>query len=148
METLFKKHNRLLALTPTDIIREMMNQVNWEAPMIAIRGPRGVGKSTLLLQYIKTHYEPYSREVLYCQMDSVYFSSHTLLDLAERFYQQGGQRLLLDEVHRRGGRGLYAVIGAQLSAAHHHRRFDFDERVLAQGCALLLLSLTGSAMPA
>ena len=100
METLFKKHDRLLALTSTAIIREMMNQVNWEAPMIAIRGPRGVGKSTLLLQYIKTHYEPYSREVLYCQMDSVYFSSHTLLDLAERFYQQGGQRLLLDEVHK------------------------------------------------
>ena len=100
METLFKKHDRLLALTSTAIIREMMKQVNWEAPMVAIRGPRGVGKSTLLLQYVKMHYEPYSREVLYCQMDSVYFSSHSLLDLAEQFYQQGGQRLLLDEVHK------------------------------------------------
>lgn len=100
METLFKKHDRLLALTSTAIIREIMNRVNWDAPMIAIRGPRGVGKSTLLLQYAKTRFEPYSRQVLYCQMDSVYFSSHTLLDLAERFYQQGGQRLLLDEVHK------------------------------------------------
>ena len=90
METLFKKHDRLLALTSTAIVREMMNRVNWDAPLIAIRGPRGVGKSTLLLQFAKMHFEPYSREVLYCQMDSVYFSSHSLLDLAELFYQQGG----------------------------------------------------------
>ena len=100
METLFKKHDRLLALTSTAIIREMMNRVNWDAQMVAIRGPRGVGKSTLLLQFAKTHYETYSREVLYCQMDSVYFSSRSLLDLAEHFYQQGGKRLLLDEVHK------------------------------------------------
>ena len=100
MDTLFKKHDRLVALTTTAIIRETMNEVNWDAQMVAIRGPRGVGKSTLLLQYVKTHYEPYSREALYCQMDSVYFSSHSLLDLAEQFYQQGGQRLLLDEVHK------------------------------------------------
>ena len=95
METLFKKHDRLLAITPTTMIRGMMSQINWEAPLIAIRGARGVGKSTLLLQYAKLNFAPYSREVLYCAMDSIYFSSHSLLQLAEQFFQEGGKLLLL-----------------------------------------------------
>ena len=67
---------------------------------MAIRGPRGVGKTTLMLQYMKLHYEVYSREVLYCTLDSVYFSNHTLLELADVFVKNGGKHLFLDEVHK------------------------------------------------
>lgn len=100
MESLFTKQERLLSQTSTDIIRDLMHQVHWDNQLIAIRGSRGVGKTTLLLQYIKQHYPPGSREVLYCSLDSIYFSNHTLLDLADKFYMMGGKHLFLDEVHK------------------------------------------------
>ena len=53
METLFAKQDRLLSLTSTEIIRTLMYQVNWDAQLVAIKGPRGVGKTTLMLQYMK-----------------------------------------------------------------------------------------------
>lgn len=77
-----------------------MYQINWDAQLIAIKGPRGVGKTTLMLQYMKQHYEIYSREVLYCTLDSVYFSNHTLLELVDVFVKNGGKHLFLDEVHK------------------------------------------------
>ena len=64
METLFAKQDRLLSLTSTEIIRTLMYQINWDAQLVAIKGPRGVGKTTLMLQYMKQHYEVYSREAL------------------------------------------------------------------------------------
>ena len=56
METLFAKQDRLLLLTSTEIIRTLMHRINWDAQLVAIRGPRGVGKTTLMLQYMKLHY--------------------------------------------------------------------------------------------
>lgn len=100
MESLFIKQERLLAQTSTGIVRELMNQIHWNNRLIAIRGSRGVGKTTLMLQYIKLNYQPGSREVLYCTLDSIYFSNHTLLDFIDKFYIQGGKRLFLDEVHK------------------------------------------------
>ena len=80
-----------------------MEQVNWSASMLCIRGPRGVGKSTLLRQYIKSHFEEGSEEVLYCSLDWVYFSQHSILEVAEKFYKHGGRLLILDEVHKYEG---------------------------------------------
>ena len=100
METLFAKQDRLLSLTSTEIIRTLMYQINLYAQLVAIKGPRGVGKTTLMLQYMKQHYEVYSREVLYCTLDSVYFSNHTLLELVDVFVKNGGKHLFLDEVHK------------------------------------------------
>ena len=100
METLFAKQDRLLSLTSTGIIRTLMYQNNWNAQWVAIKGPRGVGKTTLMLQYMKQYYEIYSREVLYCMLDSVYFSNHTLLELVDVFVKNGGKHLFLDEVHK------------------------------------------------
>lgn len=100
MESLFIKQERLLAQTSTGIVRELMNKIHWNNRLIAIRGSRGVGKTTLMLQYIKLNYQPGSREVLYCTLDSIYFSNHTLLDFIDKFYLQGGKRLFLDEVHK------------------------------------------------
>ena len=100
METLFEKQDALLRATDMSIIRSFMDDVNWEAPMLCIRGPRGVGKSTLLRQYVKQHYEPGSEEVLYCSMDWVYFSQHSMLEVAEKFYKRGGKLLIFDEVHK------------------------------------------------
>lgn len=103
MDTLFAKMDRLLQLTQTKIVRGMMNRINWDARLIAIRGARGIGKTTLMLQYIKLHYKQYDRHVLYCSLDSVYFSTHSLIDLADDFYKNGGRHLFLDEVHKYKG---------------------------------------------
>ncbi len=100
METLFRKHDQYIANTPMSIIRESINEVNWDSRLLAIVGARGVGKSTLIRQYIKRNYADYDRAILYCAMDSVYFSNHSLLELVETFVMTGGKKLFLDEIHK------------------------------------------------
>lgn len=100
METLFEKHDILIRNTKTNFVRSIMDDIDWDAHLIALRGPRGVGKTTLMLQYIKLNYQPYSRDVLYCSLDTMYFASHSLLSLASDFYKQGGKHLFLDEAHK------------------------------------------------
>ena len=100
METLFKKHHKLISQVSTNIIREAMNTITWEKQLVAIRGSRGVGKTTLMRQYVKMNYGIQAGEALYCLMDSMYFTSHSLLALAERFHLMGGKHLFLDEVHK------------------------------------------------
>lgn len=56
METLFSKHDRCMRITTTKLARDMMDETNWDTRLICLQGPRGVGKSTLLRQYIKLHY--------------------------------------------------------------------------------------------
>ena len=100
MDVLFDKQDAMLRATSMEIVRSYMQAVNWDAPMLCIRGPRGVGKSTLLRQYIKQHFEAGSEEVLYCSLDWVYFSQHSIIETADIFYKRGGKLLVLDEVHK------------------------------------------------
>jgi predicted AAA+ superfamily ATPase len=76
----------------------MYNQVSWEARMFGLVGPRGVGKTTMLLQYVKEHQG--ERNILYVSADHVYFSTHTLTELADEFVMDGGEQLLIDEIHK------------------------------------------------
>ena len=93
METLFAKQDRLLSLTSTEIIRTLMYQINWDAQLVAIKGPRGVGKTTLMLQYMKQHlfldevhkYPTWSKEIkevydMYPDL-KVVFSASSLLNI-------------------------------------------------------------------
>ena len=100
MDTLLRKHDRLLANTSMDIVREQMNQIHWNAQIISIMGPKGVGKSTLLRQYVKRNYQIGDRRSLYCSADSVDFSTRTLVELAEQFSINGGELLIVDEIHK------------------------------------------------
>lgn len=100
METLFKKHQILISQVSMDIIRETINTISWEKQLVGIRGSRGVGKTTLMRQYIKKNYGIKPGEALYCVLDSLYFSNHSLLQLAETFHLRGGKHLFLDEVHK------------------------------------------------
>ena len=83
-----------------DFMRRFAEQVDWSLRLVIIKGPKGVGKSTLMQQYIKRHFSPDDRHVLYCSADSSYFTNHTLIDTAERFYRIGGRHLFIDEVHK------------------------------------------------
>lgn len=100
METLFKKHRLLVSQVSMKVVRSMIDTVAWDKPLVAIRGSRGVGKTTLMRQYIRRRYGTTPGEALYCVMDSMYFTNHALLDMAERFHQMGGKHLFLDEVHK------------------------------------------------
>lgn len=100
METLFNKHRILISQVNLDVVREIMHTIAWNKQLVAIRGSRGVGKTTLMRQYIKQRYGTSAGEALYCVMDSIYFTNHSLLDLAERFHMMGGKHLFLDEVHK------------------------------------------------
>lgn len=99
MESLYTKHRMLIGRVDMSIIRECINDISWERPLVGIRGSRGVGKTTLMRQYIRSHYGVQPGVALYCVMDSMYFTNHTLLELGERFYTLGGRHLFLDEVH-------------------------------------------------
>ena len=100
MDALFRKHDRLLAGTSLEIIREKMWQIHWNAQIVSIVGAKGVGKSTLIKQHLKRTYPLGDRKVLYCSADTVDFSTRTLVDLAEEFVIHGGELLAIDEIHK------------------------------------------------
>ena len=103
MDLLFERHAEYLTDVPTAFERELMQTIDWDSRLILIRGPKGVGKSTLMQQYILNHYEVSDRHVLYCSADSSYFSTHTLVDTAAAFVRQGGRHLFIDEIHKYDG---------------------------------------------
>lgn len=100
MDSLFKKHRLFISQVNMDIVRDMINKVSWDKPLVSIRGSRGVGKTTMIRQYIRKTYGVTPGEALYCVMDSMYFTKNSLLDMAERFHLMGGKHLFLDEVHK------------------------------------------------
>lgn len=100
MDTLFRKSDRLLANTATEIIRDKMDEIHWNAQLVSIMGAKGVGKSTLIKQYLKRNYKLGDRRVLYCSADTVDFSIRTLVSLAEEFVIHGGELLVIDEIHK------------------------------------------------
>ena len=100
MDILFLRNQELLDHLPVGFVRSLMDDILWEeSRLIAIRGSRGVGKTTLMLQYQKARYgSAAGRKSLFVRLDSTYFTQHTLIEVAERFYRQGGELLLVDEV--------------------------------------------------
>ena len=100
MDSLFRKSDRLLVNTQTEIIRDKMNEIHWNAQLVTIMGAKGVGKSTLIKQYLKENYRLGDRRILYCSADTVDFSMRTLVGLAEEFSIRGGELLAIDEIHK------------------------------------------------
>ena len=87
-----------LELTCSEFHRYLYNDVNWNARMIAITGARGVGKSTMVLQYVKTQIS--DCKVLYISADHTFFTTHTLVEVADDFSKEAGSLLVIDEVHK------------------------------------------------
>jgi len=100
MEQLVLKHQRLLANLKTSFRRGLLDQIQWKERLIGIKGARGVGKTTLLLQYINESYGN-SDNCLYVSMDDLSFPYKNIVELAEIFWQRGGQILFIDEIHKR-----------------------------------------------
>ena len=102
MQRLLNAYARLLNNVDTSFMRYLYSHIDWDNRLIVIKGARGVGKTTMLLQHIKTSF-PDVRKALYASLDNIWFTTNTILDLAEYHYSHGGTHLLLDEIHRYQG---------------------------------------------
>ena len=98
MEQLQATFHKLLGEITTKFHRYMYGRINWNARMIGLMGPRGVGKTTLVLQHIKEQLP--RKESLYVQAEDFYFASHRLTELADAFAKIGGKYLFIDEIHK------------------------------------------------
>ena len=98
MEQLYEYFTRKLKETSTDFLRYKYPFIKWDVKAFGLVGPRGVGKSTMLLQHIKLHHS--IDDTLYVSADHLYFSEHKLVDLADRFVKMGGHHLFIDEIHK------------------------------------------------
>lgn len=100
MENLVEKFRRKIAQIQTTFVRSIMEEINWNARLIGIKGARGVGKSTLLLQYIKLNLSTELNSTLYASLDNIWFIDNNLLNMVDDFVKHGGKYLYLDEVHK------------------------------------------------
>lgn len=103
MDTLFERHIEYLTDVPSFFTRRMMDDIDWDSRLVILRGPKGVGKSTLMQQYILKNYGIADRHSLYCSADTAYFTNHTLVDTASAFVRIGGRHLFVDEIHKYSG---------------------------------------------
>lgn len=99
MDIILKKHLNLITQTEFGFERYLLNKLPWEQRLLGVKGARGVGKTTLFLQYIKKNYGM-SSKALYISLDDLYFSDNKLSSLVENFVNKGGEHLFVDEVHK------------------------------------------------
>ena len=99
MEAFYRTHSYLVEDTHAPIRRGLMDEIDWNDRMIGIKGTRGVGKTTFLLQYAKEKFGT-DRSCLYINMNNFYFSQYSLVDFAGEFVKRGGKVLLIDQVFK------------------------------------------------
>ena len=99
MDSIMDMFSAKYARTSTSFVRGLEQQIEWDYPLVGIRGARGVGKTTLMLQHIKLRHK-LDGSVLYASADNIWFNAHSIYELATQFAQKGGRYLFLDEVHK------------------------------------------------
>ncbi len=102
MESFYRTHAYLVEHTQAPVRRDLMDEIDWSDRLIGIKGTRGVGKTTFLLQYAKEKFGT-DRSCLFINMNNFYFSGHSIVDFAEKFVRQGGKVLLIDQVFKYPG---------------------------------------------
>ena len=102
MDSLFEASSTLVRSIGVSFERYLLSQIDWSDRLIAIKGGRGTGKTTLMLQYIQKNFSP-GPEVLYVSLDDLFFTTNRLVELADDFVKRGGRFLFLDEVHKYPG---------------------------------------------
>ena len=100
MEAFFRTHAYLVEHTNAPVRRGLMDEINWNDRLIGIKGTRGVGKTTFLLQYAKENFRCDDRQCLYINMNNFYFQGRGIADFAGEFYRTGGRVLLIDQVFK------------------------------------------------
>ncbi len=102
MEAFFRTHKYLIEHLGSPIRRELMDEINWDNRLIGIKGSRGVGKTTFLLEYAKENFGT-DRSCLYINLNHFYFTDRSLREFASEFSAKGGKTLLIDQVFKYPG---------------------------------------------
>ena len=100
IETLYETSERIVKSAKTDFTRYLYDKINWNNDLIGIKGARGVGKTTLMLQYIKQNFKNDSSKALYVSLDNLWFANHTLSQVVDYHYKNGGTHIFIDEIHK------------------------------------------------
>ena len=100
MDYLIETSNKLLRSVQTSFHRFLFERIGWDGRLIEIYGPRGVGKTTMMLQKALDLNQSVPLQALYLTLDDMYFYSHNIVETADSFVKTGGRYLFLDEVHR------------------------------------------------
>lgn len=100
MEAFYRTHNYLLEHTTSPVRRQLMDEINWSDRLIGIKGSRGVGKTTFLLEYAREYFGKNNRECLYINLNHFYFTERSLTDFVAEFRAKGGKVLLIDQVFK------------------------------------------------
>lgn len=98
LDEILRIYNRRLQGTPEGFKRYLIDKIDWRDNLIAIKGAKGTGKTTMLLQHIKESFTDKDK-ALYLSLDNLWFETHSINDLIEYHYTHGGTHLFLDEVH-------------------------------------------------
>ena len=100
MEAFFRTHSYLVEHVHAPVRRTLMDEIDWRDRLIGIKGTRGVGKTTFLLQYAKENFDVRDRQCLYVNMNNFYFQGRGIADFAGEFVAHGGRVLLIDQVFK------------------------------------------------
>ncbi|WP_085535813.1 ATP-binding protein [Massilibacteroides vaginae] len=100
MEAFYRTHNYLLEHTTSPVRRQLMDEIDWNDRLIGIKGSRGVGKTTFLLEYAREFFGKENRECLYINLNHFYFTERSLIDFVAEFRAKGGKVLLIDQVFK------------------------------------------------
>jgi len=100
MEAFFRTHRYLVEHVKAPVRRQLMDEIDWSQRLIGIKGTRGIGKTTFLLQYAKEHFDLNDKQCLYVNMNNFYFQGRGIADFAGEFYHHGGRVLLIDQVYK------------------------------------------------
>ena len=99
MEAFYRTHAYLVEHTNAPVRRDLMDEIDWNDRLIGIKGTRGVGKTTFLLQYAKEKFGT-DRSCLFINMNNFYFSGHSIAEFAYEFQRRGGKVLLFSRRYR------------------------------------------------
>lgn len=99
IEPILEASERLLGETSLSFRRSLCGQIDWNDRLICIKGPKGTGKTTLILQHIRETFGVRTDKAVYLAMDHLWFSSHAVLDVVEWLYANGYTHVFLDEIH-------------------------------------------------
>lgn len=127
LDSFYKTHQYLVERTVGPIRHALMDEIDWHKRLIGIKGSRGVGKTTFLLQYAKENFGPKDRRCLYINMNNFYFQEKTLFQFAQEFMQAGGQVLLIDQVFK-------------------YPKWSHELRHIYERCSRLRVVFTGSSV--
>jgi uncharacterized protein len=99
MERFYRTHKYLVEHVQTHVRRQLMDEIDWSDRLIGIKGSRGVGKTTFLLEYAKEKFGT-DRSCLYINLNHFYFTKHSIVEFAQEFARRGGKTLLIDQVFK------------------------------------------------